>query len=144
MDQPAHEVIRKIYTPETMAISLMDGYILVPRELWPKLSKNTRIKYVLRCTDTADENTPACSRFRGGKAYVGCHMSFEDNPARMKIGTALFEKSPGYFSYWLDYDRIDVLWKQFTPPAAIELHMICESLRDIRGEIADIRRRLES
>jgi hypothetical protein len=123
------------YSKEDMRQMLSDGYIVIHESLWDRLPCGAHIRYMRK------GSTAPPTRFNPGGFVAGQFLADDGN--KMLAIESRFggrKGDPGYVSYNIAYDDIEVIWKRYDKNAFIELHLAYTSLAQKKKQIERLQR----
>jgi hypothetical protein len=127
-----------VYTDDEIRELTSDGYIVVIAGLWDYIPRGAHIRYQKRDDGSGKQRGVL---FKPG-GFVRAHI--DSKGKAMIIENKLNGKAgdPGYMSWPVAYDSIEILWKKYDYSAFVEIHLIYGSLAQKKQEVEELTARV--
>jgi len=117
-------------TKEYTAVEIsqrLDGYLAIPRSLWPKIPKCSHIRYVKKD-----------GSFKPG-GFVHNFTIKDDGRKILQLKNSFDNKKANFAEWPLDLSTVKALYKKVYPPAHVEVMMIKQMLQTHNEEIQKLK-----
>jgi hypothetical protein len=128
----------KDYTTDEIKELVSGGYFKLDLALWEYIPANSHIRYLKK---PGENNLPYGKRFKPG-GFVRNHYS-KDNKKFIFLETKIGGKrnDPGYISWPIAFDDIEIIWKKFPRDSFIEIYSINSSLLEKKTKINELEKK---
>ena len=133
----------KLYTEaEINEMTSSAGYFIVHPEMWDHIATGSHIRYMKK--DKGDGKSSG-ERFKPG-GFVRNHFETDLGKKMLMIENKPHgnKDMPGYITFPIAYEDVEILWKKYDRGSFIEIHLIHQSLLQKKEQIRDLTARVEA